>query len=75
MAKYLNFSEAPDNFLRVNPFSVFEREKQLDSSTVDDWLKAEAELLTERHDDSGSDLSGPVEWIESDPPRIWRKDI
>ena len=75
MAKHLNFYQASESFSKVSPFSIFEREKQLDSSTVDDWLKAEAEILAERRDEGGSDLSGPVDWIENDPPRMWRKDI
>lgn len=56
-------------------FAVFEPEARLDPGTIEDWLRAEARLLADRKDDTGSDLSGPVEWIDDEMPRTWRKDI
>ena len=56
----------------ANPFSVFEREQH---TTIDQWLREEAELVSVRLDDTGSGLAGPVEWIDGEIPLVWRKDI
>ena len=50
------------------------REQQIsDSPRAELFLREDAGFVVERMGDDG--VGGPIEWVDEDFPRIWRKDI